>query len=123
MRSNKRPKDSDDTPEVDDNPYDSDDLADVKANPSESQAAAVAAIRKLGGMVTFDEKNSGKPLAIILRRSKVTETGLEHFPTTRALSQIGSDAKVAVPALQALKNDPACFLQFIPEQALEQIEK
>jgi hypothetical protein len=37
------------------------------ASPSETQAAAVAAIKKLGGTVTFDRKNPGKPRAVFLR--------------------------------------------------------
>jgi len=46
----------------------------------ESQATAVAAIRKLGGNVTFDEKSPGKPLVSVdLSSTKVTDAGLVHL--------------------------------------------
>ena len=54
---------------------------DVQAQTvKESQDAAVAAIRKLGGNVTFDEKSPGKPLVSVdLMDSKVTDAGLVHL--------------------------------------------
>ena len=70
----------------------------------ESQAAAVAAIKKLGGRVTFDEKNPGKPLRVILRGSKVTDAGLVHL---KGLTKLGTlnltDTKVTAAGVKDLQ--------------------
>jgi len=54
---------------------------DVQAQTmKESQDAAVAAIRKLGGNVRFDEKSPGKPLVSVdLSDTKVSDAGLVHL--------------------------------------------
>ena len=45
----------------------------------QKQDVAVAAIRKLGGKVTLDEENPGRPLSVNFYGSKVTDAGLEHL--------------------------------------------
>ena len=70
----------------------------------ESQAVAVAAIRKLGGKVTFDKKNPGKPLRVTLRGSKVTDAGLVHLKGLTNLNFLGiSGARVTDSGLVHLK--------------------
>ena len=54
-----------------------------------SQAAAVAAIKKLGGKVTFDKKNPGKPIVRdYLRGHNVTDAGLVHLKGLRNLRSL-----------------------------------
>ena len=46
---------------------------------SEAEKKAIAAIKKLGGTVTVDEKKPGKPVTVILVKSKITDAGLVHL--------------------------------------------
>ena len=51
--------------------------AKLPSTTPESQAAAVAAIEKLGGKVTFDEKSPGRPVVkVTLYKTKVTDADL-----------------------------------------------
>jgi len=70
-------------------------LSDAKAQTTNnSQPSAVAAIRKLGGKVTFDEKNPGKPpIGVSLSQNpldevKVTDAGLVHLKGMTGLGQL-----------------------------------
>lgn len=45
----------------------------------ESHEAAIAAIKKLGGEVAFDEKNPSKLVRLDLRTTGVTDAGLVHL--------------------------------------------
>ena len=74
------PNDMDDVPDANDKPSVSTDPPNAKGNPGESQAAAVAAISKFFGELTFDEENPGRPLVgVNLRSTRVTDAGLEHL--------------------------------------------
>jgi len=73
-----------------------------------SQAAAVAAIKKLGGRVTLDEKNLGKPvIGVNLSRQPVTDAGLEHLKRLTSLHTLNlfntqvTDAGLSVTARPA----------------------
>lgn len=58
------------------------------AEPNADQAKAIAAIEKLGGKVTIDEKRAGKPVvAVDWAGSKVTNAGLTYL---KGLPQIQS---------------------------------
>ena len=59
------------------------------AEPNAEQAKAIAAIEKLGGNVTFDEKSPDKPvISVDLSTSKVTDAGLEHLKGLSHLRQL-----------------------------------
>ena len=81
-------------------------LADAQAQTAkESQDAAVAAIRKLGGTVTFDEENPGKPLiGVNLSSTKVTDAGLQHLKGLTKLQSLNlSRNEVSDAGLEHLK--------------------
>ncbi len=47
---------------------------------SDAEKKAIAAIKKLGGIVTFAERNPGKPvIGVYLDCTKVTDAGLVHL--------------------------------------------
>ena len=53
---------------------------DKVAKRSDAEKKAIAAIKKLGGEVTFDEKKPGKPvISVKLNNTKVTDAGLVHL--------------------------------------------
>ena len=59
------------------------------AEPNVEQAKAVAEIQKLGGKITIDKNNPGKPVtAVRLMDTKVTDAGLEHFKGLRHLQSL-----------------------------------
>jgi hypothetical protein len=70
-----------------------------------SQAAAVAAIKKLGGKVTFDKKNPGKPIVRdYLRGHNVTDAGLVHLKGPTKLQRLNlSGTEVTDAGLVHLK--------------------
>ena len=70
-----------------------------------SQDATVAAINILGGIVTFDEKNPGKPInRISLSNTKVTDSGLENLKGLTSLQELYlSETKVTDAGLVHLK--------------------
>jgi hypothetical protein len=81
-------------------------LNDAKAQTAkESQAAAVAAIKKLGGKVTFDEENPDKPLiGVDLSNSRTTDAGLMHLKGLTSLQSLGlNGTKVTDVGLEHLK--------------------
>jgi hypothetical protein len=66
--------------------------------------AAVAAIEELGGEVTFDEKNPGKPVIVNLLATEVTDAGLVHLKGLTGLQMLGlSGTKVTDAGLIQLK--------------------
>ena len=71
------------------------------AEPVESQAAAIAAIEKLGGRVTFRDNALVK---VSLRGSQVTDASLEHIKQLTSLQTIGlNHSKVTDAGLVHLK--------------------
>jgi hypothetical protein len=71
----------------------------------ESQAAAVAAIKKLGGTVTFDKKNPGRPIVSVdLSFTKVTDAGLVQLKGLTKLQTLYlARTKVTGPGREHLK--------------------
>jgi hypothetical protein len=82
-------------------------LSDADAQTTkESQDAAVAAIKELGGKVTFDEKNPGKPvIGVDLGRSiSATDAGLVHLKDLTNLQSLNlGNTKVTDAGLEHLK--------------------
>jgi hypothetical protein len=65
------------------------DSVDTDVEAKQKQDADVAAIRKLGGRVTFDEKNPGKPLVgVTLHGPKVTDARLVHLKGLTSLQSL-----------------------------------
>ena len=61
---------------------------DVKRSDAEKKA--IAAIKKLGGKVTFDERKPGKPVIFVnLVNTKVTDAGLVHLKGLTNLQSLG----------------------------------
>ena len=55
----------------------------------DAEKKAIAAIKKLGGKVTFDEKKPGKPvISVNLRRTEVTDAGLVHLKGLKNLQTL-----------------------------------
>ncbi len=49
---------------------------------SDAEKKAITAIKKLGGIVTFDEKKPGKPvISVVLSFTKVTDAGVKKLQT------------------------------------------
>jgi hypothetical protein len=71
----------------------------------ESQDAAVAAIKKLGGKVTFDEENPGKPVVDVdLSHSSTKATDLVHLKGLTSLQTLDlNGTKVTDAGLEHLK--------------------
>jgi Leucine-rich repeat (LRR) protein len=69
------------------------------------RSVAVAAIKKLGGQVTFDEKNPGKPvIGVDLSETEVTDAGLVHLNGLTNLQTLGlSNTEVTGDGLIHLK--------------------
>jgi hypothetical protein len=56
---------------------------------TESKAAAIAAIKKLGGSVTFDEENPGKPVVgVDFFNTQMTDAGLVHLKDLTSLQEL-----------------------------------
>ena len=63
--------------------------AGCAAKPKEGQAKAIAAIEKLGGRVTVDEKSPGKPVVgVRLSDANVTDADLEHIEALTNLRRL-----------------------------------
>jgi len=59
------------------------------AEPKADEAKAIAAIEKLGGRVTRDEKSPGRPVVEVnLWGTKVTDTGLEYLKELTRLQDL-----------------------------------
>ena len=72
----------------------------------ETQEQAIAAIKKLGGRVTFDEKSPNKPVIDVdLSRTNVTDAGLVHLKglTNLELLYLGNNKKNTDAGLEHLK--------------------
>jgi beta-lactamase regulating signal transducer with metallopeptidase domain/Leucine-rich repeat (LRR) protein len=83
--------------------------------PTADEAKAIAEIRKLGGKVTVDEKNPGKPVIDVeLESTKVTDAWLEHL---KGLNQLHSlilfQTQVTGTGLVHLKSLPRLEILFL----------
>jgi len=88
---------------------------------SESQAAAVAAIEKLGWKIRFDEKSPGKPVVEVILddsyltgvASKVTNADLEHLEGLKNLEELAiQDTGVTDAGVKDLQNAlPKCNIR------------
>ena len=80
---------------------------------SEAEKKAIAAIKKLGGEVTFAEKKPGKPvIGVDLYNTKVTDAGLVHL---KGLSKLQTlvlvDTKATVAGVKKLQAElPKCVI-------------
>ena len=74
------------------------------------EAAAVRAIKKVGGRVEVDADRPGKPVvAVILRSTKVTDAALKELKELKSLQTLDlSDTKVTDAGLKDLRNSRAC---------------
>ena len=75
------------------------------AEPVESQEQAIAAIKKLGGKVTIDEKSPNKPvIKVDLSHSKVTDKGLIELSELFKLQSLNlSGTNITDAGLEQLK--------------------
>jgi internalin A len=81
-------------------------LSDAEAQTTKaSQEAAVAAIKKLGGRVTFDEQDPGKPVVhVSLFGQDVTDASLEHLKEMTSLTSLDLvNTRVTEAGLEHLK--------------------
>jgi hypothetical protein len=70
----------------------------------ESREAAIAAIRELGGIVTFDEKNPSRPLVgVNLHFKRVPDAGLVHLKGLTSLTYLSINDQVTDAGLEHLK--------------------
>ena len=61
----------------------------LPANEIETEEQAIAAIKRLGGIVTIDKKNPAKPMIFIaLHNSKINDAGLEYLKGLTSLYQL-----------------------------------